>query len=284
MNQFAAPPVALTIAGLDPTCGAGIGADLKTFAANHCYGVAAITALTVQNTQGVRGFTAVAAPVLADQLDCLLADVTPAAIKIGMLANAKLVEAVAAALEKARAGWVVLDPVLRASSGAALVDDAGIEALQRRLLPLVSIVTPNLDEAAALTGLPVTSESQMVEAARALHARGARAVVVTGGHLEKPLDVFFDGGQPLPLGGDRVRTPHTHGTGCTFSAALAANLALGKTLQDAVVQAKAYVCAALRSAYAIGAGPGPLNHLYRFQEPVRPKNIDPAPLPEYTTR
>lgn len=284
MNLIATPPVVLTIAGFDPTCGAGIGADLKTFAANHCYGIACITALTVQNTQGTRSYTAVAAPVLAEQLEYLLADVTPAAVKLGMLANAMIVNVVAEALQRARPAWIVLDPVIRATSGAALIDPAGIQALREKLLPLASIVTPNLSEAALLTGLRVENEAQMADAARALHGRGARSVVVTGGHLEKPVDIFFDGSQPVALGGDRVRTPHTHGTGCTFSAALAANLASGKQLHDAVVQAKAYVCAALRSAYAIGSGPGPLNHLYRLQEPVRPKNIDPAPLPEYTTR
>lgn len=284
MHQPAAPPVVLTIAGFDPTCGAGIAADLKTFAANHCYGVAAVTAITIQNTLGARGYAAVAAATLAEQIECLTADLAPAAIKIGMLANRELVEVVASALERTPAAWVVLDPVLRATSGAALIDEPGIEAMKRRLLKAVSVITPNLDEAALLTGLPVTNEPQMHEAAAALHAMGARAVVVTGGHLEKPVDVLFDGAAATSLGGDRVRTPHTHGTGCTFSAALAANLAQGKNLGDAVVQAKAYVSAALRAAYPIGGGSGPLNHLYRLQEPVRPKNIDPAPLPEYTTR
>lgn len=279
----ATPPIALTIAGFDPTGGAGISADLKTFAANHCYGAAIITALTVQNTQGTRRYEAVAAGLLAEQLDFLLADITPAAVKIGMLANAEIVGVAAAALRPLSAA-VVLDPVLRASSGAELLDPAGRHALLRELLPLAAVITPNLDEAAILTSRPVTNEAQMADAARALRDQGARAVVVTGGHLERPVDILVSDGAPIPIGGDRVRTVHTHGTGCTFSAAVAANLAQGKALTDAVVQAKAYVCAALRAAYPVGGGVGPLHHLFRLQEPLRPKNIDPAPIAEYTTR
>lgn len=283
-----APPIALAIAGFDPTGGAGIAADLKTFAANHCYGAAVITALTVQNTQGVRRYQAVAPDFLAEQLDYLLRDLHPAAIKLGMLANAETIAVVAAAL-RGRPGAVVLDPVLHATSGAELLDAAGREALIQELLPMATVVTPNLAEAALLTGRTVETEAQMADAARVLQDLGAHAVVVTGGHLERPVDVLLAAGQEagrpaIVLGGDRVRTPHTHGTGCTFSSALAANLGYGKALNDAVVQAKAYVCAALRSAYPIGGGIGPLNHLFRLQEPLRPKNIDPAPIPEYTTR
>ncbi|MGH9505938.1 MAG: bifunctional hydroxymethylpyrimidine kinase/phosphomethylpyrimidine kinase [Terriglobales bacterium] len=277
------PPIALTIAGFDPTGGAGIAADLKTFAANHCYGVAAITALTVQNSQATRSYQPVAPELLAEQLACLLADVNPAAVKLGMLANAWIVAVTAAAL-RSRPAPIVLDPVLHATSGAELLDMAGREAMMRELLPLAAVITPNLAEAALLTGRPVESEAQMADAARALHDMGAQAVVVTGGHLDRPLDLLWADGKATMLGGDRIRTPHTHGTGCTFSAALAANLAHGKALSDAVVQAKAYVCAALRSAYPIGGGIGPLNHLFRLQEPLRPRNIDPAPIPEYTTR
>lgn len=284
MTTHFAPPLALTIAGLDPTCGAGVGADLKTFAAHHCYGLACVTALTAQNTHGVESFAAVEAGTVARQLECLLGDVRPSAVKIGMLANAAIVKAVAAAIRRFEIGTVVLDPVLRASSGAALLDKAGVAALREELLPLAAVATPNLEEAAELVGQAVENEEQMAEAARALRARGARAVVVTGGHLEKPVDALCVGDEVEMLGGERVRTPHTHGTGCTFSAAVAANLALGKSLHDAVVQAKAYVSAALRAAYAIGGGAGPLNHLFRWQEPVRSKNVDPAPLPEYTTR
>jgi hydroxymethylpyrimidine/phosphomethylpyrimidine kinase len=208
----ATPPIALTIAGFDPTSGAGVSADLKTFAANHCYGVAAITALTVQNTRATRRYEAVAAGVLAEQLDFLLADITPAAVKIGMLANADIVAVAAAALRPLSAA-VVLDPVLRASSGAELLDQAGRKALLRELLPLATVLTPNLDEAATLTGRPVTNEAQMADAARALRDQGARAVVVTGGHLERPVDILISDGAPIPIGGDRVRTVHTHGTG-----------------------------------------------------------------------
>ncbi|HET9784871.1 MAG TPA: bifunctional hydroxymethylpyrimidine kinase/phosphomethylpyrimidine kinase [Terriglobales bacterium] len=275
----------LSIAGLDPTGGAGILADMKTFAANQVYGMACVAALTVQNSQGAHSYMAVAPEFLEKQLESLLTDLPPRAVKLGMLGSAATVEVVARQLEKHRAPWVVLDPVWKATSGAPLMDAGGWQALRERLLPLVSVVTPNVEEAAELAGQPASTQmADLEQAAMAIRALGPRYVVITGGHLERPTDLLFDGEKFITMAGDRVRTPNTHGTGCTFSAALAANLANGKQMQDAVVLAKAYLTAALKQAYAIGAGPGPLNHLYRLQEAPVSRNVEPAPLTTHTTR
>ncbi len=284
MSPIAAPPLVLSIAGFDPTGGAGVLADIKAIAANQAYGVACVTALTVQNTQGAQSYQAVEAGLLERQLDTLLADVQPRAVKIGMLANRDLVEVVARQIEQRRFPWVVVDPVLAATSGAQLIDAAGWQHLRERLLPLTSVLTPNLAEAEALTGLPAGKQAEMEAAAVALRGLGPKFVVLTGGHLERPADVLYDGEKVITLAADRVKTPNTHGTGCTFSAALAANLACGRQMTDAVVMAKAYVNAALRQSYAIGAGPGPLNHLYRLHEAPSSRNVDPAPQAEFTTR
>ncbi len=273
----ATPPLVLTIAGFDPTAGAGIAADLKTFAANHTYGLACITCLTVQNTRAARAYRPVDADLLEQQLDWLLSDVQPRAVKIGMLGTATVVEVIARQLERHPADWVVLDPIAGASHGVALCDDAAWERMQQRLFPLASVITPNVAEAERLTGLTITRPAEMEQAAEMLQTRGPGYVVVTGGHLERPVDVLYDGNRSIQLNADRVRTSNTHGTGCTFSAALAANLAHGKQVMDAVVQAKAYVTAALKQSYAIGPGPGPLNHLFRLQEPPASRNVDPAP-------
>jgi len=269
-----AAPVILTIAGFDPSAGAGIAADLKTFAAHNCYGVAAITALTVQNTQGASALYPVEALVLKQSLDCLLADDRVRAIKIGMLGNRANAEVVAEVLAANAAQPSVLDPVVRSASGLALVEAAGLDFMRAHLLSRVTVVTPNLEEAAALTGLKVENTEGMKAAAHKLVEMGARAVVVTGGHLDKAIDVFFDGTQLETFVGDRVKPDNTHGTGCTFSSAIAANLALGRQLRDAVMLAKAYVTEAIRKAYAVGPGRLPLNHLYRMHE--NPRTIDHA--------
>lgn len=280
----AAPPLVLTIAGLDPTAGAGVAADLKVIAANQGYGLVCAAALTVQNTHGARAYLPVPANVLEEQLECLLTELQPRAVKIGMLGNRKNVEVVARMLEQHPIPWVVLDPIRAATGGAPLMDDDGWTALRKRLIPLTSVLTPNVPEAEVLTGLTLAKPADMEEAAVKLHALGAHYVVIKGGHWERPLDLLYDGANFLPLAGDRVRTTNTHGTGCTFAAALATNLACGKQIQDAVVLAKAYVAAALRQSYAIGPGPGPLNHLFRLQESLPSRNVDPAPLAEFTTR
>ena len=268
------PPHVLIIAGLDPGGGAGLAADLKTLAALGCYGRAAVTAITVQNSREVRGISVLDAKLFQDQLNCLADDFPPLVIKIGMLGNAAIVEQVARFLERVQPEQVVLDPVLAASAGPELLDEKGKATLRRRLLPLAGIITPNLAEAAALSGLPVGTAEQMEPAARALHRLGSRQVIITGGHLEKPQDLYFDGEIASWLGGERVRTPHTHGAGCTFSTALAAYLAMRKPMPDAAVLAKAYVMAALRHAYPMGQGPGPLNHFFRLNE--NRINFDPA--------
>lgn len=284
MHSLAAnPPIVLAIAGFDPGAGAGVLADIKTLAANGCYGIAVVTAMTVQNSRGAERLHAMPAALVRDQLACLSADISPKAIKIGMLGTGEMVETVADFLARHAGLPVVLDPVLTATSGLELLEAAAVPRLAERLLPHCAVITPNRGEAARLSGLEVETPAQMEAAARALHQRGAANVVITGGDLEKPTDLFFDGRQAVALGGDRIRTGNTHGTGCTFSAALAANLALGKQPLDAVVQAKAYVTAALKQSYPVGAGAGPLNHFFRWHEPPRAQN-DPMPVEEHLGR
>ncbi len=272
-------PVVLTVAGFDPSGGAGIAADLKTFAAHNCYGVAALTALTVQNTSGASALYPLEASVLRDSIKALFADGRVRAMKIGMLGNRANAEMVVEVLDSNLGLPTVLDPVLRSASGLELVDVAGLKVLRDQLLSRVLVVTPNLAEAAALTGMKVENLEGMKAAASKLREMGARAVVVTGGHLEKAVDVYCDESEIETFVADRVKPDNTHGTGCTFSSAIAANLALGRQLKDSVVLAKAYVTEAIRKAYAVGPGRLPLNHLYRmFQSP---RQIDHSPaIPE----
>ncbi|MFQ5663187.1 MAG: bifunctional hydroxymethylpyrimidine kinase/phosphomethylpyrimidine kinase [Terriglobia bacterium] len=264
-NTSPSPPVLLTIAGFDPSAGAGVAADLKTFAAHNCYGVAALTAITVQNTRGLRAVHPVAAEVLRAQLDELVKDVPLAAVKIGMLGTRANVQVVAELLERKKFSHVVLDPVLRSTSGMELLDAGGVRELGKRLLALATVITPNITEAATLSGTGIKGSEEMKAAAEKLRALGARAVVITGGDLEKPVDVFYDGSTFTPFGSDRVKSENTHGTGCTFSSAIAANLAAGRQLADAVMLAKAYVAKGIEKGYAIGKGKGSLNHFYRHQ-------------------
>jgi hydroxymethylpyrimidine/phosphomethylpyrimidine kinase len=272
-------PVILTIAGFDPSGGAGIAADLKTFAAHNCYGVAAITALTVQNTQGASAVHPMDAGLLKESIEALFKDESIKAVKIGMLANRANADVVHGFLEANASIPSVLDPVIRSSNGLELLDTAGLDLLRAHLLSRVTVITPNLDEASALAGMKIESVEEMRVAARKLVEMGARAVVVTGGHLEKAVDVFFDGSKLETFVGDRVKPDNTHGTGCTFSSAVASNLALGRQLHDSVMLAKAYVTEAIRKAYATGRGRLPLNHLYRMQE--NPRVTDHAPaVPE----
>jgi hydroxymethylpyrimidine/phosphomethylpyrimidine kinase len=268
--------VVLSVAGFDPSAGAGIVADLKTFAAHNCYGVAAITALTVQNSQGVASVHPVEPSLLKESVLSLLSDGRVKALKIGMLYNTATAEVVREILESAPGFPAVLDPVVRSSDNVDLLDAAGLEYVRQHLLSRVSVVTPNLVEAAALAEMPVENLESMKAAARKLVALGARAVVVTGGHLDKAIDVFFDGTEMESFVGDRVKPDNTHGTGCTFSSAVAANLALGRQLRDAVVLAKAYVVEAIRKAFPVGPGRIPLNHLYRMTQPARITDHSPA--------
>lgn len=267
------PPVVLTIAGFDPSSGAGITADIKTIAAHGCYGISCITALTVQSTSGVRQVEPVRPELVSATLTELIADVDVAAVHIGMLASAPVVAAVVAFLESNQLENVVLDPILRSSSGKDLLDPAGRKLLKQKLIPLCTALTPNVDEAAVLTGLPVTDQDQMRAAAHALHKQGAGAVVITGGHLEKAIDLLSfttrRGIEQEVFKSDRQKSNSTHGTGCAFATAMACHLALGRGLPEAVLLAKTYVQAAIANAHPLGKGVGPVHHLYRMHETRR---------------
>lgn len=262
--QFEYPRV-LSIAGSDSGGGAGIQADLKTFAALGCYGMTAITALTAQNTCGVRAIHGVPPQILRDQIDAVMEDIGADAVKIGMLHSPEIVLTVAQAIDRHALAKVVFDPVMVATSGAVLIDNTAVEVLVRELFPRVAVITPNLDEAALLVGHPLTCAQDMEQAAFALLAKGARAVLLKGGHLAG--DIVMDllvtaDGEPLWMQAPRIHSPNTHGTGCTLSSAMAAYLALGTTLVEAVQQARAFVREALQAGALVRTGQcgGPLNH------------------------
>ncbi|MGB6384935.1 MAG: bifunctional hydroxymethylpyrimidine kinase/phosphomethylpyrimidine kinase [Terriglobales bacterium] len=278
----AIPPVVLTIAGFDPSSGAGITADIKTIAAHECYGVSCITALTVQSTQGVRRVEGVDPKIVAETLQELLADVTIEAVHIGMLGNEQVVAVVADFLDRARLPHVVLDPILKSSSRADLLDAAGTRLLMERLLPLAELITPNLEEAGVLTGIAVTNLDQMREAATRLHALGAANAVITAGDAtgsqpDKAIDLLSfttaRGMQTEVFKADRQRSNSTHGTGCAFSTALACHLAHGRGLPEAVLLAKVYVSASIANAHPLGRGVGPLHHLYRMNQQRRSSTV-----------
>jgi hydroxymethylpyrimidine/phosphomethylpyrimidine kinase len=277
-----APPVVLTIAGFDPCSGAGVTADIKTIAAHGCYGVACITALTVQATVSVRRVEVVDAKLVAETLAELASDLAIAAVHIGMLGSGKVVRTVTEFLAAHKMPNIVLDPILRSSSGTSLVDAAGVRLLTEELLPLAAVVTPNIDEASALTGLSVTDPEQMRAAARRLHEMGASAVVVTGGHLEKAIDLLSftskRGIEQELFKSVRLRSNSTHGTGCAFATAVACHLAMGRGLPEAVLLAKAYVAAAISNAHPLGHGTGPVHHLYRMHQQRRVIAADPEPV------
>src|SRR5467141_3778289 len=258
-----APPILLTIAGFDPSCGAGTAADLKTFAAHGCYGVAAITALTVQNTPGVREVQNTPSATLRAQLDILAEDCEIAAVKIGMLGNRGNAGVVADFLDAHKFAHVVHDPVMKSSSGTELLDAAGIKFIAAELLKRSSVITPNVPEAEILTGIAIKDVADMEAAARKIVEMGARAVIVKGGHMERANDVLFDGTEIFQLAGDRVKEETLHGTGCTFASAFTAQLAAGRPMFEAATLAKAYVTKAIEKGYAIGKGRVPLDHFYR---------------------
>jgi len=253
---------ALTIAGSDSGGGAGIQADLKTFAAHGVYGTCAITAITAQNTLGVTGIHTVPADMVVAQIEAVASDIGTDAVKIGMLATAAIAEAVAASIVDLDLPRVVLDPVMIAKGGARLLDEEAIDVIRAELLPRAMVITPNAAEAAALVGHEVRTLEQARAAARALKALGPGSVIVKGGHLEGPYatDVLFDGRDLIELQSARIATTSTHGTGCTFASALAANLALGLNVRDAAQRAKDYLVEAIRHAPAIGSGHGPVAH------------------------
>lgn len=279
-------PVVLTIAGFDPSSGAGTTADIKTIAAHGCYAIACITALTVQSTTGVQQVQPVTATLIASTLQELAKDFSIAAVRIGMLGSSQAVEAVAHFAQANHIANIVLDPVFKSSSGTQLLEEKGIGLVRKLLLPLATVITPNADEATTLTGLSVSTLAQMKQAAAKLHELGAKNVVVTGGDAsavspEKAIDLLsiaVNGGLPqqTQFASERLRSKSTHGTGCAFASALAANLAQGRQLEESVVLAKSYVKKAIARAYALGKGHGPLNHLYRLEEPARLPH-EPAP-------
>jgi hydroxymethylpyrimidine/phosphomethylpyrimidine kinase len=252
---------ALTIAGSDSSGGAGIQADLKTFAALGVYGQSAITAVTAQNTTGVQAVMALPVPLVVAQVDAAFDDIGADAVKIGMLASAAIIEAVAGILRRRRPPHVVVDPVMVAKGGAPLLPDAAVDALRRELLPLADVVTPNVPEAAAILARDVATLADLRDAARRLADLGARAVLVKGGHLSgKAVDVLWDGRELREFHAPRIDSRQTHGTGCTLSSAIAAGLARGLALPDAVDLAKTFVTSAIGRAPGLGRGQGPLGH------------------------
>jgi hydroxymethylpyrimidine/phosphomethylpyrimidine kinase len=256
---------ALTIAGSDSGAGAGIQADLKTFAALGVYGTSVITAITAQNTRGVTRIFEVDPDLVAAQLDAVIQDIGADAVKTGMLSNSAIIEAVARKIREYGIVILVVDPVMVAKSGDLLLRADAIETLKSRLIPLAMVVTPNLPEAEQLTGVHGARMKDLQEAARLIVAMGAKSVVIKGGHRKGPAtDLFYDGKRFRAFTAARVATRNTHGTGCTFSAAIAANLAKGEKLEQAVAHAKIYMTRAIRKSFAIGAGHSPVHHFYRF--------------------
>lgn len=259
LHKRAQLPVVLSIAGHDPSSGAGITADIKTIAAHGCYGVTCITALTVQSTRGVTRIDPVEGRIITEALEQLMDDMEISAVKIGMLGSAEAAKSVAAFLKRYYLRHVVLDPIIRASSGAELITREGLQVMKDRILGRVAVITPNIDEVAALTGLTVTSMDEMQLAASRLHDMGARNVIITGGHLDPPHDlVSREDRRTTILEGIKIPGHSTHGTGCAFSTALACSLAKSNDLLTAAKAAKHYVEAALRKAPQIGKGVGPV--------------------------
>jgi hydroxymethylpyrimidine/phosphomethylpyrimidine kinase len=263
-------PKALTIAGSDSGAGAGIQADLKTFAAFGVYGTSVLTAVTAQNTLEVAAIAEVPEEVVIAQIDSVLEDIGADAIKIGMLSSRGIIENVADRVEAWGVKHLVVDPVMISKSGALLLQPDAIKTLAKDLLPLATIVTPNVPEAEVLSKRKIAGADDVREAARAIHALGPRIVIIKGGHLDGPaVDLVFDGETFTPIEGERIDTKNTHGTGCTFSAAITALLALGLPELEAIQLAKRYIEAALRNSYPIGAGHSPVNHATPLPESIQ---------------
>lgn len=254
---------ALTIAGSDSSGGAGIQADIKTMTANGVYAMSAITALTAQNTTGVQGIFEVSPDFLAQQLDSIFTDIRPDAVKIGMVSSTGLIEVIARKLREYRAENIVVDPVMVATSGAKLISDDAIAALKEHLLPLATVLTPNIPETEVLSGMAVRTPDDMVAAAKAISEQYRCAVLCKGGHqLNDANDLLWRDGTPKWFNGKRIDNPNTHGTGCTLSSAIASNLAKGYDLDTSVQKAKAYISGALGAMLDLGRGSGPMNHAF----------------------
>ena len=255
----------MTIAGSDSGGGAGIQADLKTFAALGVYGTSALTAITAQNTVGVTSVHEIPTEIIAAQIEAVLTDIGADAVKTGMLANSAIVEVVCRQLKDFRVTALVVDPVMVAKSGDSLLHQDAVEALRTLLVPLATVVTPNIPEAEVLTGVKIVSDDDMRRASASIVSMGAGSVVVKGGHRDGPAtDLFYDGDRFQEFTAPRIDTKNTHGTGCTFASAVAAGLAKGLPLLEAVAQAKEFVTAAIGRSFPIGRGHGPLNHFYQF--------------------
>ncbi|MDH3444870.1 MAG: bifunctional hydroxymethylpyrimidine kinase/phosphomethylpyrimidine kinase [Deltaproteobacteria bacterium] len=254
---------ALTIAGSDSGGGAGIQADLKTFAALGVYGTSAITAVTAQNTRGVTRVVEMSPEIVAAQIDAVVSDIGAHALKTGMLANTKIINTVVKKIEEHRLKNLVVDPVMVATSGDLLIKKNAVAALRTRLIPLAIAVTPNIPEAEELTGMALRNYEDIEESARRIIGMGARTVVIKGGHRIGPaVDLYYDGKKFSQLRARRIHTKNTHGTGCTFSAAIAAYLARGENIESAVDLAKKYITAAIANAFAVGTGHGPVHHFH----------------------
>ena len=256
---------ALTIAGSDSSAGAGIQADLKTFAAHGVYGTSAITAITAQNTLGVIEAEALSADLVTAQIEAVMGDIGAHAAKTGMLANAAIVEAVAAAIDDLEIPLVVVDPVMVAKSGHRLLDDEALGAMKSERLSRAFVVTPNVPEAEALAQQPIHTKEDLRDAARRIHDLGSRAVIIKGGHFPSAdiVDLLYDGHRFTEFRAERVESTSTHGTGCTFAAALVSQLAMGRSLEEAIPLAQQYVAGAIRNAPGLGRGHGPLHHFWR---------------------
>jgi hydroxymethylpyrimidine/phosphomethylpyrimidine kinase len=271
------PQIVLTIAGFDPSSGAGITADIKTIASHGCYGVACITALTVQSTAGVRRVDPIDPAIIAETLEELVSDMPIAAVHIGMLGSGKVVRVVADFLSKHKGKDkipnVVLDPILKSSSGVSLLDVQGVKLLIEDLLPQADVITPNIDEAAVLTNFKVSDLDEMRLVANKLHEMGSAAVIITGGHLDKAIDLLSftseRGIEQEVFKAERQRSNSTHGTGCAFATSIACHLAQDRGIAEATLLAKTYVTAAISAGHPLGRGVGPVNHLYRMNQQRR---------------
>ena len=261
----------MTIAGSDSGGGAGIQADLKTFAALGVYGTSALTAITSQNTQHVTEVMELPVSMVQSQIDAVLSDIGADAVKTGMLSSSAMIEAVVEKVHEYRLVNLVVDPVMVAKGGDRLLQEDAVEALRTLLVPMARVVTPNIPEAEVLTGSEIKTIDDSRDAAREIVAMGARAAVVKGGHLDGPAtDIYYDGEEFRAFTAPRVATTSTHGTGCTFASATAAGLAKGLTTREAVAEAKKYVTSAIRHAFPMGSGHGPLNHFYELWERTGP--------------
>lgn len=256
----------LTIAGSDCSGGAGIQADIKTITANKMYAMSVITALTAQNTTGVYGIEEASPEFIGKQIDCIFNDIRPDAIKIGMVSNSKIIEIISEKLIEYKAENIVVDPVMISTSGSKLLSDEAMDALITKLIPLATVITPNIPEAEALCGFEIKDEKDMIKAAEKISITLKGAVLVKGGHLvNDAIDLLYENNNIHWFKAERIDNPNTHGTGCTLSSAIACNLADGRTLDKSIEKAKEYLTGALRAALDLGEGSGPLEHTYSIK-------------------